>query len=42
MRLVTPEKWYILFWICMGLGYAVLNAAFTGLAVWVAIRWSKP
>jgi hypothetical protein len=39
--IVTPERWYIAFWIVMGVGYAVLNAALVFVAVFLAIKWTK-
>lgn len=40
MSIVTPEKWYIVFWIGMGLGYVCLNAVATFIAVVLALRYT--
>lgn len=39
-RIVTPEQWYIVFWVCMGLGFLVLQGVVTCLAVYLALKWS--
>ena len=33
MSLVTPERWYIAFWLAVGLGALILNAVLTRYAI---------
>lgn len=41
MNIVTPERWYMAFWLCMAAGVILVNGLVTGAVVYLALKWAK-